>query len=331
MPVLSVIVPVYNEELRIERCIRSIQNQTIKDIEIIAVNDGSTDLSYNILSGLAQADSRIKIFSYNNGGTGFALNKGLQNATGKYIGFSGADDWMEPAMFETLISTIEKYGTDLAMCDILKEWNGKSQPVLQLSKHEIVSDELLKKLILMEFDYSICNKLYKRDLLVQNNITFDEDLRLSQDALFNMCVFACMHTISTVPESLYHYVAKEGSLMASPQDKRIESFNYIIKAFKKFCEKNHKEKEWGIFEENIGSGYQKYLFNLVLKSEYTNKLNFSKYYQYILHHLKMMDSLLLYSPSANLTIYQRFRKGLLQKKRFRTFSFLAAVRHKILA
>ncbi|HVZ97186.1 MAG TPA: glycosyltransferase [Chitinophagaceae bacterium] len=330
MPILSVIVPVYNEEARIEKCIRSIQNQTLKELEVIAVDDGSTDHSHEILCRLAQSDNRIKIFSFNNGGTGLALNRGLKKASGKYIGFSGADDWMEPEMFEKLIVTMEADHTDVAVCDIMKEWNNRSEPVLKLSKHELISKELLEKLILMEFDYSICNKIYRRDIITQNNIGFEENLRLSQDALFNMCVFACINSISVIPGSFYHYVAKEGSLMTSPQDKRIESFNYIVKAFGKFCTVNHKPAAWNIFEQHIGPGYQKYLFNLVLKSSYTDTLNFSGYYSHVLRHLEMMDPLLLYAPLDNLGSYQRFRKGLLQKKRFKTFSFLAAVRHKAL-
>ena len=328
MPILSVIVPVYNEEKRIEQCISSIQNQTFQDLEIIIIDDGSTDRSLEILSRLAQSDRRLKIFSYSNGGTGFALNKGLQKATGKYIGFSGADDWIESDMLEKLISIIETDETDLVVCNILKEFNNTSQKVLHLSKQETLSERLLEKLILMDFDYSICNKLYKRNLLEKMNIQFVEDLRLSQDVLFNLYVFACIKDLSITPAPFYHYVANEGSLMTSPQDKRIESFNYIIRAFRHFCRENHKDQEWKIFEQYIGQGYQKYLFNLILESDHTEAFGFMRYYRHVLRHLKLMDSLLLYAPLDNENKYQRFRKGLLQQKRFKTFSLLAAIRHK---
>ena len=328
MPIVSIIVPVYNEEERIKQCVNSIQNQTVKDLEIIVVNDGSTDGTLKILEQLAQADLRIKIFNFKNGGTGFALNKGLQFSTGKYVGFSGADDWIEPIMFEKLVTTLEHDKTDLVVCDIQKEYNQISHVVLELSGHTILSKQLLEKCILMEFDYSICNKLYKRDTLLNNNIFFAEDLRISQDALFNFYVFACIKSVSVVPDALYHYVAKEGSLMSSPQDKRIASFNYIIRAFRNFCSENNKPEAWQTFEKNIGPGYQRYLFNLVLKSNQTETMGFKEYYHHVLHHLRLMDPLLLFAPLDQESIYQKFRKGLLQQKRFKLFSLLTAIRHK---
>lgn len=329
MPILSVIVPVYNEEERIEHCIRSIQNQSITDLEIIVINDGSTDRSLERINHLAFIDRRIKVFSYKNGGTGYALNRGLEHVSGTYIGFSGADDWIESNMFEKLITLMETDHTDVVVCNIIKELPCSSYPVLPFLKHGILSSTLLQRAILMEFDYSICNKLYKKELLVKNSINFEEDLRLSQDALFNFCVFASIKKISITPETFYHYVAKKNSLMSSSQDKRIESLNQIVEYFSNFCVNNSKQREWKIFEEYIGRGYQKYLFNQLLKSDYTNTLGFSKYYRYLITHLKLLNPLLLKQPLDKLSSYQKFRSMLLQNKRFKTFSFLAAVRHKL--
>ena len=329
MPILSIIVPVYNAADRIGKCIRSIQDQTLQEIEIIIVNDGSTDESYRILEKLGSVDGRVKLLNFPNGGAAAARNRGLEVAVGKYVGFVDADDWIEAQMFEKLIATIEADQTDIVVCDIIKEFNDTTQMVLNLSKHEILSERLLQKLILMEFDYSLCNKLYKRDLIVQNALKFEEGLRLSQDALFNMSVFACIHSLSLIPGAFYHYVKKENSLMSSPQEKRIESFNQIIRSFKSFCRERNKEHEWRIFERYIGQGYQKYLFNLVLKSPYTNMLDFTTYYEYVLRNLKLMDPLLLIAPLEGVGKYQRFRKGLLQKRRFKIFSLLAAIRHKV--
>lgn len=328
MAVVSIIIPVFNEEERIKLCINSIQNQTFADLEIVIVNDGSTDNSLKILEELAQADERVKIFNFSNGGTGFALNKGLQMATGTYVGFSGADDWIEPQMYEKLVTTILKDKTDMVICDIQKEFNQTFQKVLQLKTQIILRERLLEKCILMDFDYSICNKLYKRDTLIENNVSFAEDLRISQDALFNFCVFANLNTVSILPKAFYHYVAKEGSLMSSPQDKRIASFNFIISAFNNYCIGNTKLDAWQIFKKYIGQGYQKYLFNLVLRSDVTKTMGFKQYYQHILSHLKLMNPLLLYTPLDQENPYQKFRKGLLQRNRLKLFSFLTAIRHK---
>lgn len=330
MITLSIIIPVYNAADRIEKCIRSICTQTIQDIEIITVNDGSTDHSLEILEKLCEQDTRIKVLHYPNGGAAVARNRGLKVATGKYIGFVDADDWIEPRMFEKLIATLETDDTDIVVCNIQKEYDNKIETVLDCKNHEILSDNLLQKFILFEFDYAIYNKLYKRDFLVNHHISFDKDLRLSQDALFNLYAFTYINKLSIVPETFYHYVSKEGSLMSSPQDKRIASFNYIIRSFKKFCEEHKKDREWKIFEQYMGPGYQKYFFNLVLNSDHTERLHFSKYYKHVLRHLRLMDPLLLSSPLDHLSAYQRFRKGLLQQRRFQLFSLLAAVRHKII-
>ena len=326
MPLLSVIVPVYNEEKRIEKCIRSIQNQTLQDLEIIVINDGSTDRSYEILHELAQSDSRVKIFSYDNGGTGFALNQGLKQVTGTYIGFSGADDWIEPAMFESLVNTIESESTELVVCDIMKE-GFISQKCLNIIVPENQSENLLRDLILFKFDYSLCNKLFKTELIHRFNIQFDDELKISQDVLFNLQVFAVIKNISLIPDAFYHYVAKPGSLMTRPQSQRIESFNYIIKAFREFCLKNNLQNEWHVFTENIGAGYQQYFLNLVLNSAETKPMNFVEYYKHVLSNLRSMDPLLLHIPQT-LSRYQKYSMGLIKMRSFRLFSFLTAVRHK---
>ena len=328
MPVVSIIVPVFNAEDRIEKCIQSIQRQTFKQIEIIVINDGSTDGSYKILQKLAGADPRIKAFDFPNGGAALARNRGLLVASGDYVTFVDADDWIELSMYNEMLDALQNDKTELVVCSIQKEYNQTSHPVLQITGNTIIREQLLEKCLLMEFDYSLCNKLYKRDTLLKNNISFAEDLRISQDALFNFYVFACIKSVSVIPGAFYHYVAKEGSLMSSPQDKRIASFNYIITAFRKFCSENNKPEAWQTFEKFIGPGYQRYLFNLVLKSNQTEPMGFKEYYQHILSHLRLMDTLLLFAPLDRESIYQKFRKGLLQQKRFKLFSLLTAIRHK---
>jgi glycosyltransferase involved in cell wall biosynthesis len=328
MPAVSIIVPVYNAEDRIEKCIQSVQRQTLKEIEILAINDGSTDGSYKILKKLAGTDTRIKVFDFPNGGAALARNRGLLIASGDYVTFVDADDWIEPNMYEDMLATIQNDDTPLVICNIQKDYNGISQKVLEIRIHEIIREEILKKFIMMEFDYALYNKLYKREIILNYNIFFDNNLRISQDVMFNLYVFSCIKSISTIPGAFYHYVAKEGSLMSSPQDKRIASFNYIINSFRKFCSENNKPEAWQCFEKYIGPGYQRYLFNLVLTSNQTKTMRFKPYYEYLLRHLRLMDPLLLDAPLEQESTYQKFRKGLLQKKQFKIFSLLTALRHK---
>lgn len=118
MPEISVIVPVYNTEKYLDRCIRSIINQTFSDFELILVDDGSKDNSGFVCDEWEKKDSRIKVIHQKNAGAGAARNAGLRVAKGEYIGFVDSDDWIEPQMYEVMYNAIEKYFADVGMCNI---------------------------------------------------------------------------------------------------------------------------------------------------------------------------------------------------------------------
>jgi len=115
---VSIIVPVYNVEKYLEKCLESIINQTLKNLEIICVNDGSTDNSLQILEDYAKKDQRIKIINKKNRGSGAAKNTGMKNASGEYIGFVDSDDWVDLAMFEKLYNRAKSQKSDMVMCPI---------------------------------------------------------------------------------------------------------------------------------------------------------------------------------------------------------------------
>lgn len=328
LPLVSVIVPVYNAGDRLRKGIHSLRNQTLKDLEIILINDGSSDDSLEIMIDEQNKDERIIVIDGSNEGAAVARNKGLSIAHGNFIGFMDADDWVEKEMFQKLLKTIEEDKTDLAICNVKKEYENIGRDCLLINKHAIEQKGLLHKLLQFDFDYSVCNKLYKREHLLKSNLNFEPSLRIGQDLLFNLYVFTYIKSLSVIPDPFYHYVAKEGSLMSSSPQKRIYSFNHIIKCFEKFCKERQKINEWEVFKNRIGSAYQSYFFNLILRNPTTEKLNFKNYYSYLFAHLKLLDPLLLAVPLNNLSRYQRFKKSLLQKGRFRLFSFFAAVRHK---
>ena len=113
MPILSILIPVYNVEKYLAQCLESVINQTLSDIEIIVINDGSKDNSLNIIKDFAAKDKRIIVIDKENEGYGKSMNRGLDVASGKYIGIVESDDWIEPNMYEKLISTAEKYKADI--------------------------------------------------------------------------------------------------------------------------------------------------------------------------------------------------------------------------
>ena len=328
-PIVSYIIPMYNEAERIKNCIGSIQRQTLSDIEIIVVNDGSTDESPTIVQALSHEDSRIRLLNFENGGTAIALNNGLLAATGKYIAISGADDWIEPGMAEKMVEVIETNKTDLVVCDIYKESPQFTGKCLSFEKEEIQTVDLLKKTILFHYDYSVCNKLFPRELIISNEIFFEPKLRIGQDVLFNFMVFANIKSLTVIPDAFYHYVAKSDSLMSKPQKERIMSFNKIIEAFREYCDNKKMSESWRIFLQNIGPAYHSYFLNLVLSADETKCMNFKQYYTHIVDCLRMMDPLLLQYNHAT-TPYQKFRMCLLSGKQFRLFALLAALRHKTL-
>lgn len=327
-PILSIIIPVFNAEDRIEQCIKSVLNQSFKNLEILAINDGSTDNSLNILLDIQKDDSRLQVFNFENGGAALARQRGLEKAIGKYIGFVDSDDWIEPSMYATMIATIEVDKTDLVVCNSIKETENEIKNSLSITNSSINSKELLSRFIRFEYDYSVWNKLYKRETILDEHIGFLKELRLGQDLLFNLFIFSSIKCISIIPDSFYHYVSREGSLMSSKTSKRIASFNYIIKAFRQFCLERNKQQEWHIFEKQIGAAYQSYFFNLLLKNNETSSLKAKEYYQYLIEHLRLLDPLLLKVPLHDLRLFQRCKKYLLIKKQFRIFSILAALRHK---
>ena len=121
MPKISVIIPVYNVEKYLHRCVDSILNQSLQDFEIILVNDGSTDSSPEICDQYAQQDNRIRVIHKKNARVAAARNDGIKAAKGEFISLIDSDDWIEPTMFEEMYSTANQFGCDFVMCDLAKK------------------------------------------------------------------------------------------------------------------------------------------------------------------------------------------------------------------
>lgn len=192
---ISVVVPVYNVEDYLAQCLNSIVGQTYRDLEIIIVDDGSTDDSVRICEEYASKDSRISVIHQPNGGVSVARNTGIDAATGDYLTFVDSDDWLEKEMYEKMMQEIN-HNPDLCMvmCDstlITKDSAIKSTDFIgqgYYSKTEIVSD--LYPVLLVTEDFgkipvvSVWNCLMKRSNLIDHHIRFDPDLRYSEDYLF---------------------------------------------------------------------------------------------------------------------------------------------------
>lgn len=184
-PLISIIVPVYNIKEYIERCVRSITNQTYKNLEIILVDDGSNDGTEKILDELAKKDARIKVFHKENGGSSSARNLGIQKSTGEYLGFVDSDDYLDPDMYELLYDAIQRRGVKCAQIgrDEMDE-KGNALPDICIPPDEeelISSRDFFKELLMHRGDCSFCTKLIRRDMFFLKKHKPDKEKELAKE------------------------------------------------------------------------------------------------------------------------------------------------------
>lgn len=227
MPQVSVVVPVYKVEKTLERCVSSLINQSIKNIEIILVDDGSPDRSGMMCDELAKTDTRIKVIHKSNGGLSSARNAGLAIAAGKYIGFVDSDDDVEPNMYERLSEIAEQYQVDFVMADYLRiEQDGNSYlKTLDINSgyydRKSIESDIFPSLIMREnIDYgpllSVWHCLYRKDFLNTICLVFDEQVRWSEDNIFSAIMgYNCQSFFYLKGEALYHYYQNAGSITTS--------------------------------------------------------------------------------------------------------------------
>lgn len=208
---ISVIVPVYNVEKYVEKCLKSIMNQTYKNLEIIVINDGTLDNSLAICEKLAQKDSRIKVLSKKNGGLASARNYGLKHANGKYVGFVDSDDYIEPDMYQYLHELLISNNSQVAICNHNIVKNGKITTSF-LDDKVVTYDSTTAFKLLLEDDKIhnfACDKLFLRQLF--NNISFKK-LTYHEDiaTIFKTFYKAKFITVSNKP--CYNYIMNSDSI-----------------------------------------------------------------------------------------------------------------------
>lgn len=217
MVTISVIIPVYNADKFLERCINSLLSQTLASCEFIFVNDGSTDASLSILERFQQKDSRVKLISQENQGVSEARNNGLKIAQGTYIGFVDADDYVEYNFFDTLYQTAEKHHLDITVCNYFSSQDGTAfTSKAPFKEHAVYESDTIKKDILPYFIShetinSIWNKLYRTSLIKDNAIIFPKGVALGEDGWFNSLCFAKADKVYFLSYAGYHYIDVSGS------------------------------------------------------------------------------------------------------------------------
>lgn len=213
---VSVLVPIYNVEKYLSQCLESLCTQTLKDIEIICINDGSTDSCGIILESYQKKDSRIKVITKTNSGYGNSMNVGLDNASGEYIGIVESDDFVDSDMMEKLYSCAKNEKNFNDGLDIIKSncYFYSQNGGIEKNQYNNTLEELPLNKVIKPIQYpslflkmqTIWSALYKRDFLLKNNIRFNETPGASyQDVSFAFQVYACAETIKLIPEAYLHY------------------------------------------------------------------------------------------------------------------------------
>lgn len=272
---ISVIIPIYNVGEYLEQCIDSVINQTYKDLEIILVNDGSTDNCPAICDKYARIDSRIIVIHKTNGGLSDARNAGLKVATGEYIGFVDSDDYIVPDMYSILMSKIAEYGSDIVSCkfDFLMDDQIKQCPWPSMNSYiegkVVTLQDFFTTLINGDIDCACWNKLYKKEII---NESFKKG-RIAEDFLFlsNICKKHPTSSISTTSHSLYIYRQQRNNRICndtiSVETAIIDNLNEIISDIRSWY-----PKAYDIVNKRINTKLLHYIRNLS-----SNKTNRNKY------------------------------------------------------
>lgn len=232
MPKISIIVPVYNVEKYIDKCLKSLTQQTLQDIEIIIVNDGSLDKSIDIIKKyVKQNPTKIKYYEKKNGGLSSARNYGLEYATGEYIAFLDSDDYVETNMYEEMYILAKKEKADMVECDFLWEWEyGKK--IFDKRREYKIKEEMMKKPRVVAW-----NKIYKREILNKYKIRFPEGL-IYEDMEFFYKLLPHINKMSYLNKYFVHYTQREDSITNRQTEKIEDIFKILDNIFDYYKEQN---------------------------------------------------------------------------------------------
>ncbi|MGN0521377.1 MAG: glycosyltransferase [Eubacterium sp.] len=269
---ISIIVPIYNVEEYIRQCVDSITAQTLGDIEIILVDDGSPDSCPQICDEYAKKDSRVKVVHKENGGLMSARQAGLRAASGSYVGFVDGDDRIEPDMYERFAQAIEKYSPDIAVCEFIYSYSDKEEVSSQsfskpfYTKEELMSDIYPSMLFANRFYHygvmpSCWSKIYKKELLEKHLFSVDTRITIGEDAAFTYPCLLDAQSAAYVDKALYHYRINPKSMTQAysdtVQDKILIPYNILKEYLKASCYDYSSQLDY----------YLIYLINGIIRNE----------------------------------------------------------------
>lgn len=245
MPKISAIVPVYNVEEYLSRCLDSLIEQTLQDIEIICVNDGSTDNCAQILEEYSNKDERIKVVTQKNMGISIARNEGVKISTGEYISFIDSDDWVDKDFYEKLYNAALETNADVAAAGIYRISKKYKYKILKFKKSTYTQD-FTEKLQLCDIPDScfVWNKLYKKEALLNSDLKFVPGV-VYEDILYTPQVLFYTKGLVTVPDTYYYYFRHKNTIVTQNNSKAKQDRENSVKKLKAFLlERNIDVSKW---------------------------------------------------------------------------------------
>ena len=251
MPKVSIIVPVFNMEKYLAKCLDSLTSQTLTDIEIVAVNDESTDASPEIITAYAEKDRRIRVVHRSNGGLSMARNSGLDVATGEYVGFVDSDDWVEREMFERMYEAGHRNSADIVICNynrIFENAVERSRLGIETETVDVAALGIRRYFDKYQFTYKhgdeAWNKIYRREFLEGFGIRFERNREIfSEDKLFNLYCLLHVKKISTLDSSFYNYLQRPGSIMYRRKPDYTKRQMMLMEKFETRARLHHVERD----------------------------------------------------------------------------------------
>lgn len=250
-PMVSIIVPVYNGEKSIERCLRSIQNQSYTNIEVIVVNDGSTDHTEKVIKKYVEEDARFHYIKKDNTGVSDSRNIGMASAKGEYFQFVDGDDWLVKQATEEFVRTAQLYDCDMVISDFYRVCGRKIMVKGHIDMGPVITRTKFAEYMMKapaNFYYGVLwNKFFKADIIRKFSLVCDTDLDWCEDFRFNLEYLQYVGNVGVIDRPLYYYVKTKGSLV----DTQAGSLQLTIKTKRKLFD-YYKElyQALDLYEEN---------------------------------------------------------------------------------
>ena len=301
--IVSIIIPAYNAENILNKCLESIIKQTYSNLEIIVVNDGSKDNTINIIENFKQQDNRIKLINQENKGVSEARNKGIENSSGDYILFVDADDWLQEDMIEKMVNYIDSMNVDVVRCNYYGDGiNGTVIGELyELANQKISKEDFIKKRV---YEHSLLGKEPIKNLVMlllikkkvfDDELKFDSKLFMMEDVVFYKKLFDKIDSIYFLNEPLYHYCENINSVThdSTKYKKNIYGIIDVNEVLRKETKDIVDENKLNTNNLRVMICYISYIFEELGKKELEkilDELYSNEKFNYILNHLDCSDA-----------------------------------------